>query len=150
MNFPLQRFVTIPCRQGLALLFFVTGFAAAFGAGTTEFTGHYELADASKESSFSLDITQTGSKADLSFSAAMADGSGAAPDGDGKGEVAANGILKFKFTDSFGNEGAGTLDVANGVYHLELDVTKVAESRALRFYGDVVLRKTANKPSPPS
>lgn len=58
---------------------------------TAVFTGHYELADAKSDRSFSLDVTQTGSKVVLSFSAAMADGSGAAPDGDGKGEIDAKG-----------------------------------------------------------
>ena len=68
------------------------------------FTGHYELADTTSDRSISLDITQTGIKAAISFSAAMNDGSGAAPDGDGIGKVNKAGVLRFTFTDSFNNE----------------------------------------------
>jgi len=57
----------------------------------TNYTGHYELADVRADQSFSLDVTQTGSRAAISFSASMADGSGAAPDGDGKGALGARG-----------------------------------------------------------
>lgn len=114
----------------------------------SDLTGHYELAGANSDRSFSLDVTQTGMKADLSFSASMNDGSGAAPDGDGKGEVDSTGSLKFKFTDSFGNAGTGTLAASKGGYRLTMKMTTVVEPRPLRFYGDVLLKKTANKPSP--
>jgi hypothetical protein len=113
-----------------------------------DFTGHYELADAKSDWSFSLDVTQAGTKADISFSAANNDGSGAAPDGDGKGDLDSTGILKFKFTDSFGNAGNATLSATKGGYRLKMNVTTAVEPRALRFYGDVMLKKTANKPSP--
>lgn len=116
--------------------------------GVVIFTGHYELADKKANHSFSLDITQTAAKADLSFSAAMADGSGAAPDGDGQGQMR-SGVLTFTFKDSFENEGSGTLVKKKDVYHLTINVTKVVEPRPLRFYGEVLLRKTADKPQPP-
>jgi len=119
------------------------------GAETVNDTGHYELADANANRSFSLDITQTGTGADISFSAAMADGSGAAPDGDGKGKMDQAGVLTFTFKDSFDNEGTGILIRGKDGYHLKMNVTKVVEPRPLRFYGDVLLKKTADKPSPP-
>jgi hypothetical protein len=97
----------------------------------SNFTGHYELADKNADQSFSLDVTQTGSHAEITFLAAMADGSGAAPDGDG-----------------FDNEGTGTLVAEKDGYHLKLTATQVTEPRALRFYGDVLLRKTSNKVQP--
>ena len=130
----------------LAAAFFVMLFGATWAAPpAVDYTGHYELADAKADRSFSLDVQQTGAKADLSFSAAMADGSGPAPDGDGKGQVQA-GVLSFTFKDSFDNEGAGTLEAAKDGYHLKMKVTKVIEPRPLRFYGDVLLQKTSNKP----
>jgi len=140
----------MPSRSLLVGLILWAGLACAVAAPPVapNFTGHYELAAAHSDRSFSLDVTQTGSKADLSFSASMNDGSGAAPDGEGKGEVNAAGMLKFKFTDSFGNAGTGTLEMAKGGCRLKMDVATVAESRALRFYGDVMLKKTSNKPSP--
>ncbi len=122
--------------------------AARADAPKVDFTGHYELADAKADRAFSLDVTQTGLKADLSFSAAMADGSGAAPDGDGSGQVDKTGVLHFTFTDSFENEGSGTLERDKNGFHLTLDATKVVEPRPLRFYGDVLLKKTSSKPSP--
>jgi hypothetical protein len=118
-------------------------------AGTVNYTGHYELADAKADYVFSLNVTQTGTKADVSFSASMADGSGAAPDGDGKGDVDAHGTLQFKFKDSFANEGTGTLTSSADGYHLKMDPTTTVDPRAVRFYGDVLLKKTSGKPAGP-
>jgi hypothetical protein len=126
-------------------------FCALFGLigarADADYTGHYELADTKADYSFSLDATQTGSGVHLTFSAAMADGSGAAPDGDGQGKVDANGALKFTFKDSFDNAGSGTLVLAKDGYRLKLDPTTVVDPRALRLYGDAVLKKTADKPA---
>jgi hypothetical protein len=146
-------FRTAKSRWSSALLF--TGILSLFlgvlfeaRAEAIDYTGHYELTNANADSVFALDITQTGSKADLSFSASMVDGSGAAPDGDGKGVVDKAGVLTFKFKDSFDNEGTGTLVLGKDGYHLKMDATTVVEPRSLRFYGDILLKKTANKPSP--
>ena len=128
----------------LGIFFGLTGAAAP----TVNYTGHYELAETNGDRSFSLDIMQTASGADLSFSTAMADGSGAAPDGDGKGRVDASGVLLFTFKDSFDNEGTGSLQASKGGYLLKMNVSKVVEPRPLRFYGNVLVKKTANKPAP--
>lgn len=136
-------------RELALMLFLLTLLlgGAAFAAPTSpNFTGHYELADKNADRVFSLDVQQTDTKATLSFSASMADGSGAAPDGDGAGEITATGTLAFIFKDSFDNEGTGTLTKTKDGYLLKLDVTKVQEARPLRFYGEVLLRKTADKP----
>jgi hypothetical protein len=128
-------------------------FCALFGLigarADADYTGHYELADTKADYSFSLDVTQTGSGVQLTFLAGMADGSGAAPDGGGEGKIDANGALKFTFTDSFDNAGSGTLVSGKDGYHLTMDPTTVTDSRALRLYGDAVLKKTADKPAWP-
>ena len=73
---------------GIVTAFAILGTIGAHASPPAPtYTGHYELANLHADQSFSLDVKQTGSKADLSFTAAMADGSGAAPDGDGKGQV---------------------------------------------------------------
>jgi hypothetical protein len=134
------------CRMtAVVLLLGLAAPALRAAADNADFTGHYELAGDNAEQSFSLDVTQTGSQAVISFSAAMADGSGAAPDGDGKGAVDKSGALVFTFKDSFENEGTGTLTAKKNGYRLTLTMTKVAEPRALRFYGDMLLHKTSNK-----
>ena len=136
-------------RAARILLFYALFGLIGARADAVNYTGHYELADAKADYSFSLDVTQTGSGVLLTFLAGMADGSGAAPDGGGEGKVDANGALKFTFKDSFDNAGSGTLVLAKDGYHLKLDPTTVADSRALRFYGDVLLKKTADKPAGP-
>jgi hypothetical protein len=123
-----------------------TSFSAPMPSSASSLSGHYELADEKADHTFSLDITQTGSSADLSFSAAMPDGSGAAPDGDGHGKIDAGGVLSFNFKDSFDNEGSGTFELKKDGYHLYLNVSKVIEPRSLHFYGDVLLKRTSSKP----
>jgi len=113
-------------------------------ATETNYNGHYELADAKAARTFSLDVKQTGSRANISFSAAMADGSGAAPDGEGKGHVE-DCVLSFTFKDSFNNEGTCTLEFKKRVYHLSMTVIKVVDPSPFHFYGNVLLKKTLNK-----
>jgi hypothetical protein len=128
----------------LALFCALLGMTGA-RAGAVNYTGHYELADAKADYSFSLDVMQTGTAVQFVFLAGMNDGSGAAPDGDGQGKVGPDGTLKFTFKDSFDNKGDGTLVARKNGYHLNLDPTTVADSRALRMYGDLLMKKTADK-----
>jgi len=111
----------------------------------SNYNGHYELADPKAARTFSLDVKQTDSRAEVSFSAAMADGSGAAPDGDGKGRVD-DGVLSFDFKDSFGNEGSCTLEPGKGGYILSITVLKVVDPSPFHFYGNIVLKKVSDKP----
>jgi hypothetical protein len=122
------------------------GALSGYAASTeTNYNGHYELADAKAARTFSLVVRQTGSRADVSFSAAMADGSGAAPDGTGKGRVE-DGVLSFAFKDSFNNEGTCTLESKQDGYHLSMTVTKVVDPGPFHFYGNILLKKTTSKP----
>jgi hypothetical protein len=118
-------------------------------ASAPNYTGHYETPASKTDWSFSLDVTQTGSKATITFSAGMADGSGAAPDGDGGGKLDAKGALQFTFKDSFDNEGTGTLVAGKNGYQLTMNVTKGVEPRALVFYQEIILIKKSDKPASP-
>ena len=69
----------------------------------------------------------------------MSDGTGSAPDATGKGEVD-DGILSFKFKDSYNNEGTGTLELKKKGYYLTLTVTKVVDSAPFHFYGSMLLK----------
>jgi hypothetical protein len=110
-----------------------------------DFTGHYELAKKTN-SPFALDVQQSGKSAKTSFSAGNADGSGAAPDGDGEGAINAKGELAFKWTDTFDNAGTGTLRREGKLYHLSLKPTKVTDPRAVGFYGEITLKQLSKKP----
>ena len=110
-----------------------------------DFTGHYEPARRSK-AFFTLDVQQKGQTITTSFSTGNADGSVVAPDGDGDGALNANGGFEFKWSDTFDNAGTATLRREGKLYHLSMNVTKAAEPRAMRFYGEVTLKRTSLKP----
>jgi len=143
------RVLTCGLRIAVSMVVVVAAlFGTLFGhaaSTVTNYSGHYELADAKAGRTFSLEVRQTGSRADVSFSAAMADGSGAAPDGAGKGRVE-DGVLSFAFKDSFNNEGTCTLESRKDGYHLSMTVTKVVEPGPFHFYGNVLLKRISNKP----
>jgi hypothetical protein len=114
-------------------------------AAQTNYTGHYEMANAKAGRTFSLDVKQADSRFNVTFSAAMDDGSGAAPDGTGRGRVE-DGVLSFTFKDSYDNEGTCTLQFARDGYHLSITVIKVVDPSPFHFYGNVLLKKTSDKP----
>src|SRR5882724_9578892 len=107
------------------LTFFVLGeLARAADPAAGVFTGHFELAKRTK-SPFTLDVLQKGKAATTSFSAAHADGSGAAPDGDGEGALNAKGELEFAWTDTFDNAGTAVIRRDGKLFHLSMKATKV-------------------------
>jgi len=130
-----------------ALALLAVGFSPV-SADEKNFNGHYELAAAKPDRSFSLDIKQQEKhdSATVSFSAAMADGSGSAPDATGKGDVD-DGVLTFKFKDSYNNEGTGTLEFKKNAYHLTLTVIKVVDPSPFHFYGSMLLKLSSSKDS---
>jgi hypothetical protein len=132
-------------RASILLAVFCGTLSAHAASTDINYNGHYELADAKAGRSFSLEVEQTRSRAEVSFSAAMADGVGAAPDGSGKGRVE-DGVLSFNFKDSFNNQGTCTLEPGKGGYHLCMTVLKVVDPGPFHFYGDVLLVKTSKKP----
>jgi hypothetical protein len=155
MNSTAAPFLPLNQRHVGHFLRWLIIFALALVGGTilahasdtkNDFTGEYVLAGAKADRSFQLDVKLDHSRADISFSAAMNDGSGAAPDGEGHGSVE-DGVLSFKFKDSFDNEGTCTLKPDNGVYRLSMTVLKIADVSPIHFYGDVPLRKVSSHPS---
>jgi hypothetical protein len=126
-----------------------TGFLAATtpparAAPPPNFTGSYELAGNRTDREFSLHVQQSGTRVKIDFSASMADGSGASPDAEGQGEIE-DGVLSFKFKDTFDNEGTCTLQPGPGGYQLAMVVTKVAEASPLHFYGTLLLKKVSDR-----
>jgi hypothetical protein len=109
-----------------------------------DFGGSYELAGHRTDRLFSLEVRQSGSRVKIDFTAAMVDGSGAAPDAEGTGTIK-DGVLSFKFKDSFDNEGLCKLQPNHGVYQLDMVVTKVVEPSPLHFYGTLLLKKTSDR-----
>lgn len=136
-----------PIRGCLAAIVtsFLSSLATPSAAADMNYNGHYEIADPKAVRTFSLEVKQTGSRAAVTFSAAMADGSGAAPDAEGKGHVE-NGVLSFDFKDSFDNKGTCSLESKKDGYHLSMTVLKVVDPSPFHFYGNVLLKKTSNKP----
>jgi hypothetical protein len=142
-----------PFYAGLVLL--LTGLFAAVPASAApapkpDFNGSYELVGNRTDRAFRLEVRVDGKRAKVSFSAFMADGSGAAPDAEGTGKLE-DGALSFKFKDSFDNEGTCKLQLlpASEVYQLEMVVTKVVEPSPLHFYGTLQLKKTSDRPKNP-
>lgn len=131
-----------------ALALFGGTILARASDGKLNYAGEYVLADTRADRSFHLDVKQVNSRADVSFSAAMRDGSGAAPDGAGKGHVE-DGVLSFEFKDSYENEGTCTLRRANGGYRLAMTIVKIADVSPVHFYGAVSLRKVSTEPANP-
>jgi hypothetical protein len=133
----------------LAGLFAATP-ASAEPAPKPDFSGRYELAGNRTDRIFNLEVQLDGRRAKISFSACMADGSGAAPDAEGTGKIQ-DGVLNMKFKDSFDNEGTCKLQLlpSTELYQLDMVVTKVVEPSPLHFYGTLQLKKIPPRPATP-
>ena len=79
-------------------------------------------------------IDQSGGATKVVFDGAWNDAHGAAPEADGTATVSGN-TLTFKFEDSFGNTGTGTVTHSGRDIVVSITMTKVAEPRCLAFYG---------------
>ena len=109
-----------------------------------DFTGHYEQS-ADAKTVFILIIRHNGATAEIEFSAGRADGTGAAPDGTGKGTLNDKNELEFTFDDSFGNKGTALFKKTAGTYQLTIKADTVADPRAVKFYGTFALKRTADR-----
>ena len=124
--------------------------ASAAPAPKPDFNGNFVLAGKRTDRAFFLAVELNGRRAKVNFSASMVDGSGASPDAEGTGKID-DGVLTFKFKDSFDNEGTCKLQLLPGssLYQLDMVVTKVVEPSPLHFYGTLQLKKTSVKPPSP-
>ena len=94
---------------------------------------------------FQLTIEQSGNAIQVSFDAANNDGHGAAPEGQGPAKASGKDMLTFKFEDSFGNSGTGTIKRAGNDIIVSMKATHVADPRAAAFYRDSMRLKSAGK-----
>jgi hypothetical protein len=93
---------------------------------------------------FQLSIEQSGGAMQVTFDGAYTDGHGAAPEGQGPAKVSGN-TLQFKFEDSFGNTGTGTITRAGNDIIVSMKTSHVAEARCLAFYGQNMQLKRVRK-----
>lgn len=93
---------------------------------------------------FQLSIEQSGSAMQVTFDGAYTDGHGAAPEGQGPAKISGN-TLQFKFEDSFGNSGTGTITRAGDGIIVSMKTAHVADARCLAFYGQNMRFKRTGK-----
>ena len=79
------------------------------------------------------------------FAAGYNDGHGTAPEANCTGKVNAKGMVEFKFVDSDGNAGTGTIARAGNDVVVSIKATTVRDKRALVFYRDGIRLTPANK-----
>jgi len=94
---------------------------------------------------FQLSIEQSGNAMQVTFDGAYVDAHGAAPEGQGPAKIFGN-TLQFKFEDSFGNSGTGTITRAGDDIIVSMKTSHVVDARCLAFYGqNMRLKRGAKK-----
>jgi len=129
-----------------AILFLAAASFAVQAADSPGWTGQYrDEKFLGGRAVFQLSIEQSGSKTQVSFDAAWADGHGAAPEAEGPAKVSGN-TLTFTFKDTFENSGTGTITRAGNDILVSINPTHVVEPRCLAFYGkNMRLKRVAKK-----
>jgi hypothetical protein len=132
---PMKTPIRFP-RSLAPVVLFLTGFSLATQAADfSSWVGQYRddkfLGD---RAVFQLSIEQSGNAMQVSFDAAWDDAHGAAPEAQGPATVSGN-KLTFKFEDSFGNSGTGTMTRTGNDIFVTINPTHVADARCLAFYG---------------
>jgi hypothetical protein len=132
-------------RIGLTAFLMVATFLVVHAADTSSWAGEYR-ADKflNGRAVFQLSIEQSGGAMQVTFDGAYTDGHGAAPEGQGPAKVSGN-TLQFKFEDSFGNTGTGTITRTGEDIIVSMKASHVAEARCLAFYGQNMRLKRARK-----
>ena len=119
--------------------------STAFAAEPANWVGEYtDKKFLNGRAVFQLSIEQSGGGMQVAFDAAHNDGHGAAPEGQGPAKVSGN-TLTFKFEDSFGNTGTGTITQAGNDIVVSINPTQVKEPRCLAFYGKNMKLKRVGK-----
>jgi hypothetical protein len=120
----------------LALTIVLAG-SSAYAIGSSNFAGEYADKKFLKgQGVFQLSLEQQRSEVSVFFSAGYSNGSGAAPEADGKGKVTGKGTVEFTWTDSFNNSGTGTIKKSGNDVLISIKTTHVADSRCLPYYGE--------------
>jgi hypothetical protein len=131
-------------RLTLALL--ALSATIAFAADAPNFTGEYaDKKFRNGQGVFQMSLEQSGNTVSIFFAAAYNDAHGAAPEADGSGRVNAKGLVEFKWEDSFGNSGTGTIARSGTDVIVSIKPIKVTDSRCVQFYGDNMRLKPAGK-----
>ena len=92
-----------------------------------------------------LSLEQTGNKVSIFFTGVRNDGQGAAPEVNATGNVTSKGVVEFKFQDDLKNSGTGTITRAGDDVLVSIKPTRVAEPRAMPFYGEKMRLKRVKK-----
>ena len=123
----------------------VATFLVVRAADTSSWAGEYRAEKfLNGRAVFQLSIEQSASAMQVTFDGAYTDGHGAAPEGQGPARVSGN-TLQFKFEDSFGNAGTGTVTHAGDGIIVSMKTTHVEDPRCLAFYGQNMHLKRAAK-----
>jgi hypothetical protein len=132
---PMKTTIRFPRALTAAIVFLAGLSLTTQAADSSSWVGQYRddkfLGD---RAVFQLSIEQSGNAIQVSFDAAWDDAHGAAPEAQGPATVSGN-KLTFKFEDSFGNSGTGTMTRAGNDLLVTINPTHVADSRCLAFYG---------------
>ena len=132
-------------KTAAAILLLALACFNASAADSSSWAGQYRNDKfLSGRAVFQLSIEQSGGAIKVSFDAAWNDGHGAAPEAEGPGSVSGN-TLNFKFEDSFGNKGTGTVTRAGKDVLVSINPTHVADPRCMQFYGDNMRLKRVAK-----
>lgn len=129
-----------------AFLFILATSSLLSAADAPNFTGEYaDKKFLNGQAVFQLSLEQKGNTVDIFFAAGYNDGHGTAPEANCKGKVTAKGTVEFKFVDSDGNAGSGTIARAGDAVVVSIKATTVRDQRALVFYRDGIRLAPANK-----
>lgn len=143
MKFPLG---SVFRRTTFAFLFALATSPLLSAADAPKFAGEYaDKKFLNGQAVFQLSLEQSGNAVDIFFAAGYNDGHGTAPEATCKGKVTAKGTIEFKFVDSDGNTGTGTITRAGNDVVLSIKATTVRDKRALVFYRDGIRLTEANK-----
>ena len=124
-------------RPTFAFLFILATSPLLSAADAPKFAGEYaDKKFLNGQAVFQLSLEQKGNTVNIFFAAGYNDGHGTAPETNCTGKVHAKGTVEFKFVDSDGNAGTGTIARAGSDVVVSIKATTVRDKRALEFYRD--------------
>jgi hypothetical protein len=109
--------------------------ARAIAADPASWTGEYaDKKFLNGQAVFQFSLTQQRQNVKVGFDAVYNNGRDCAPDAEGTGKIAGNGMLKFTFQDDHHNSGTGTVTRAGDDVIVSLKVTRIADPKCVVFY----------------